>query len=40
SDASGGVAWWAHLGGFVFGAILVFVFRQPERRRWYDEEYE
>ena len=38
SDASGGVAWWAHLGGFVFGAILVFVFRRPERV--WDDTYE
>jgi membrane associated rhomboid family serine protease len=30
----GGVAWWAHIGGFVFGAIVAFLFfrrrRQPE----------
>ena len=27
----GGVAWWAHIGGFVFGALLVrwFLFRRP-----------
>lgn len=27
----GGVAWWAHIGGFVFGALLVrrFLFRKP-----------
>ncbi|MBL7961110.1 rhomboid family intramembrane serine protease [bacterium] len=29
---TGGVAWWAHLGGFVFGALLVFLFRKPEGR--------
>ena len=27
--AEGGVAFWAHAGGFVAGALLVFVFRQP-----------
>ena len=27
----GGVAFWAHIGGFVAGAVLVFVFRDPER---------
>jgi len=27
----GGVAFWAHVGGFVAGAILVFVFRNPRR---------
>lgn len=26
----GGTAWWAHIGGFLTGAILVFLFR----RRW------
>jgi membrane associated rhomboid family serine protease len=28
---SGGVAWWAHIGGFGLGAALVFLFRRPER---------
>ena len=28
----GGVAWFAHVGGFIAGAILVKLF--PERRRW------
>ena len=27
---AGGVAWWAHIGGFVAGAILIFVFRQRD----------
>jgi membrane associated rhomboid family serine protease len=26
----GGVAFWAHTGGFVAGALLVLVFRRPE----------
>jgi membrane associated rhomboid family serine protease len=26
----GGVAFWAHVGGFVAGALLVFVFRDPQ----------
>jgi membrane associated rhomboid family serine protease len=36
----GGVAFWAHIGGFAAGAILVFFFRDPEllarhpRRGW------
>jgi membrane associated rhomboid family serine protease len=32
---TGGVAFWAHVGGFVAGIILVFLFRrrQPERRQ-------
>jgi membrane associated rhomboid family serine protease len=34
----GGVAFWAHVGGFVAGAVLVFVFRNPrllERHPYY-----
>ncbi len=27
----GGVAFWAHVGGFAAGAVLAFVFRSPER---------
>ena len=30
----GGVAWWAHLGGFVAGMVLVFVFRKSRRRMY------
>ncbi len=26
-DTSGGIAWWAHIGGFVFGVVSGFVFR-------------
>ena len=25
---SGGVAWWAHIGGFVAGAVLIVPFRR------------
>lgn len=28
---SGGVAWWAHIGGFVLGLALVVVLRKPKR---------
>ena len=28
----GGVAYWAHIGGFVAGMVLVFVFRKKTRR--------
>jgi membrane associated rhomboid family serine protease len=30
---AGGVAWWAHIGGFVFGLLMVYVFaqRRPPR---------
>jgi membrane associated rhomboid family serine protease len=30
SAANGGVAYWAHVGGFLTGALLIWVFRQPE----------
>jgi membrane associated rhomboid family serine protease len=29
---SGGVAWWAHIGGFAAGFLLVWVFQDPKRR--------
>jgi membrane associated rhomboid family serine protease len=29
---SGGVAWWAHIGGFVVGVVVALVFRYLERR--------
>ncbi|MBU6997734.1 MAG: rhomboid family intramembrane serine protease [Theionarchaea archaeon] len=32
--SSGGVAFFAHIGGFVAGAILVFVFRKRRREQW------
>jgi membrane associated rhomboid family serine protease len=28
---TGGIAYWAHIGGFVTGMLLVWFFRQPER---------
>jgi membrane associated rhomboid family serine protease len=34
---SGGVAWWAHVGGFVAGAILVW--SRPRRRRYQRKYY-
>ncbi len=41
-DAGGGVAWWAHIGGFVAGLALVHVFAQKRRRpsardAWWDD---
>ncbi|MCX7959254.1 MAG: rhomboid family intramembrane serine protease [Deltaproteobacteria bacterium] len=32
SASSGGVAWWAHIGGFVAGMALLFVFRKRNYR--------
>ncbi len=37
--ATGGVAFWAHIGGFLAGVSGVIVFRRPERQRvewWHD----
>ena len=36
---SGGVAFWAHVIGFVTGLVLVMVMRKPERQRveWWDQ---
>jgi membrane associated rhomboid family serine protease len=31
AQATGGVAYWAHVGGFVTGCILIWVFRRPHR---------
>ena len=31
SEQSGGVAFWAHLGGFVAGVVLVKIFERPQR---------
>ncbi len=38
--ASGGIAWWAHIGGFIFGLIMAYPFtvgRKP--LKWYPDEY-
>jgi membrane associated rhomboid family serine protease len=32
-ELTGGVAWWAHIGGFIAGALLVNLGRAPRRRR-------
>ncbi len=37
-EAAGGIAFWAHVGGFAVGAVLVKLMARPERARidWYD----
>ena len=36
----GGIAWWAHIGGFLFGLILVRLFvRRRRAQAWYPDEY-
>lgn len=31
----GGVAWWAHIGGFFVGMLLIFLFRRRQRQQDY-----
>lgn len=42
SRSQGGVAWWAHVGGFAAGIILVPLFRKKEHsyRKFYPDETE
>jgi membrane associated rhomboid family serine protease len=41
---TGGVAWWAHIGGFAAGVVLVFLFggrrqrRPPAEDHWWEDE--
>jgi membrane associated rhomboid family serine protease len=41
TTATGGVAWWAHIGGFAAGLLLVMAFarRQRAQTRWHADEY-
>jgi membrane associated rhomboid family serine protease len=40
-SATGGTAWWAHIGGFAFGIVIGAIFRampaprSPYANRWY-----
>jgi len=39
-EAGGGIAWWAHIGGFIVGILLLPIFRKKAyRRRYRDERY-
>src|SRR5262249_19645950 len=40
THGSGGVAFAAHVAGFVMGVIGVFVFKKPERDRWASVDYD
>lgn len=35
SQSSGGVAWWAHIGGFVTGIVLMKLLEPPRKMEWY-----
>jgi rhomboid family protein len=40
SAGSGGVAWWGHVGGFAFGALVMALFgrrRSTRSRAWFEE---
>jgi rhomboid family protein len=32
TTAGSGVAWWAHIGGFIAGAVLIWFFKRPQAR--------
>ena len=37
---SGGVAWWAHIGGFAAGAVMVHIFKKRKTyRHWFRDEF-
>lgn len=38
--AAGGIAWWAHIGGFIFGLVManIFAFRRRPAN-WYPDQY-
>jgi membrane associated rhomboid family serine protease len=39
-ESGGGIAFWAHIAGFVSGVSTVMLFRRPERQRveWWDRQ--
>ncbi len=41
AGAFGGIAWWAHIGGFLFGALVVHLFTRHRRAyaHWHPDEY-
>lgn len=39
SADAGGIAWWAHAGGFVGGMLLYRFFQRPDWRPCYEDEY-
>ncbi len=40
SVGNSGIAWWAHVGGFLFGLVMVFLFTAGKRfQRWHRDEY-
>lgn len=37
-EAGGGIAWWAHIGGFIVGILLLPIFRKKAYGRCYPDE--
>jgi len=37
-QAAGGIAFWAHVAGFVAGAALVKLFAKPVEDEWWDKQ--
>jgi membrane associated rhomboid family serine protease len=38
--AAGGIAWWAHIGGFLFGVIMAKPFTIGQKStHWYPDQY-
>ncbi len=35
SPGQGGIAWWAHIGGFIAGFVLIFFFKKREKKTDY-----
>jgi len=40
ATAGSGVAWWAHIGGFIAGLVLIWLFKRPQRRSWTAREWQ
>jgi membrane associated rhomboid family serine protease len=39
SAQAGGIAWWAHIGGFLIGIVLLFILRPKSRQQSYAVRY-
>lgn len=40
SHSAGGIAWWAHIGGFIFGLLIARVLARRRRpQTWYPDQY-
>ena len=37
SETAGGIAWWAHIGGFLSGVVLILMLAKAPERRYYWE---